>query len=142
MYPCCIAVIKYGYEFGAYELNHMHQNQYPYFITAIKHGNRCFISIIIRMYRNRNRIAFILCLFLFHKNYTIYTYHVSIKTIFNKRYRTNKTQSDLDTFGSDSVYLLIQFTREVKVVQPYCIVYIKHSSFPSLCIGDSQGTVL
>jgi len=22
MYPCFIAVIKYGYEFGAYELNH------------------------------------------------------------------------------------------------------------------------
>ena len=46
--------------------------------------------------------------------------------------------------GSDSVFSLRTFTREVKVVQPYFIVYmyIKHSSFPSLCIGDNQGTVL
>jgi len=41
MYPCFIAVSS-----GAYKLNHecarnyTHQNEYPYFITAIKHGYR------------------------------------------------------------------------------------------------------
>jgi len=27
-------------------------------------------------------------------------------------------------------------------VQPYFIVYIKHSLFPSLCIGDNHMTIL
>jgi len=31
---------------GALELNH----EYPYFITAIKHGYLCFISILTRPY--------------------------------------------------------------------------------------------
>jgi len=26
------------------DLSHTHPNSYPYFITAIKHGYRCFIS--------------------------------------------------------------------------------------------------
>ena len=42
----------------------------------------------------------------------------------------------MDTFGSDRVFSLIKITRELKVVQPYFIVEIKHGSFPSLCIGD------
>jgi len=38
------------------------------------------------------------------------------ETIFNKRYRTHyKIFSDLDTFGSDSVFSLIKFALEVKV---------------------------
>ena len=48
----------------------------------------------------------------------------------------------MDTFGSDRVFSLIKITRELKVVQPYFIVEIKHGSFPSLCIGDNHGTVL
>ena len=54
---------------------------------------------------------------------TIYTNHFFIKTIPYKGYRTYyKIYNDVDTFGSDSVFLLIKFTREVKVVQPYFIV--------------------
>jgi len=34
----------------------------------------------------------------------------------------HKILSELDTFGSDSVFSLTKFTREVKVVQPYVIV--------------------
>ena len=37
-----------GTSSGAYELNHTHQNEYLYFINAIKHGYRCFISILTR----------------------------------------------------------------------------------------------
>ena len=43
---------------------------------------------------------------------------------------------------SGNVFSLRIFTREVKVVQSYCIVYIKHRSFPSLCIRDNHETVL
>jgi len=39
-----------GTSSGAYELNHEHQNEYPYFITPIKHDYRCFISILTRPY--------------------------------------------------------------------------------------------
>ena len=48
-----------------------------------------------------------LCLFLFHIDYTIYENHVLIKTTMsNKRYRTHyKIQIDLDTFGSDSIFV-------------------------------------
>ena len=58
-----------------------------------------------------------LCLFLFHIDYTIYTNHVLIKTtLSNKRYSFHyKIQSDLDSFSSDSVFSLVKFTREVKV---------------------------
>ena len=39
---------------GAYESNHeyvsTHQNEYIWFITAIIHGYRCFISILTRLY--------------------------------------------------------------------------------------------
>jgi len=39
---------------GAYESNHedvsTHQNEYLWFITAIIHGYRCFISILTRLY--------------------------------------------------------------------------------------------
>ena len=46
-----------------------------------------------------------LCLFLFHIDYTVYANHVLIKTTMsNKRYRTHyKMKSDLDTFDSDSI---------------------------------------
>ena len=40
-----------------------------------------------------------LCSFLFHIEYTIYATHVLIKTIMS-----NKT-SDLDTFGSDGIFV-------------------------------------
>ena len=37
-----------GTSSGAYELNHecdsTHQNEYTYFISAIKHGYKCFIT--------------------------------------------------------------------------------------------------
>jgi len=48
-----------------------------------------------------------LCLFLFHIDYPIYANHVLIKTTMsNKRYRTHyKIYSDLDTFGSDSIFV-------------------------------------
>ena len=39
---------------GAYESNHeyvtTHQNEYIWFITALIHGYRCFISILTRLY--------------------------------------------------------------------------------------------
>jgi len=56
--------------------------------------------------------------------YTTYAKHVFYKTNTTyKRYRTHyKIQSDLDTFGSDSVFSLRTFTPEVKLVQPYFIV--------------------
>jgi len=31
-------------------MNYKHQNEYPWFITALKHWYRCFISIIKRVY--------------------------------------------------------------------------------------------
>ena len=40
------------------------------------------------------------------------------------------------------VFLLRTLTRDVKVVQPYLIVFVKHGSFPSLCIGDNHRNVL
>jgi len=40
------------------------------------------------------------------------------------------------------VCLLRTLTRDVKVVQPYFIVFIKHGSFPFLCIGDNHRIVL
>ena len=54
-----------------------------------------------------------LCLFLFHIDCTIYANHVLIKTTMsNKRYRTHyKMQSDLDTFGSDSIFVKNVFTQ-------------------------------
>jgi len=44
-----------GTSLGAYELNvegfiYTHQNEYPWFITALNHGYRCFISILTRLY--------------------------------------------------------------------------------------------
>ena len=39
-------------------------------------------------------------------------------------------------------FSLRTFTREVKVMQSYFILEIKHGSFPSLCIGDNRETVL
>ena len=64
------------------------------------------------------------CLFLFHIDYTVYAYYVFLKkTLFNKRGRTHyKIWIDLDTCGSDSVFSFIKFTREVKVVEPYFTV--------------------
>ena len=53
LYPCFIAVINYGYSLWCYrirDLIHTHPNSYPYFITAIKHGYICFISILTRPY--------------------------------------------------------------------------------------------
>jgi len=32
------------------KFNDKHRNEYPYFITAIKHGYKCFISILTRLY--------------------------------------------------------------------------------------------
>ena len=48
-----------------------------------------------------------LCMFLFHTGCTIYASHFLIKTtLSNKRYRTHyKILSDLDTFGSDSIFV-------------------------------------
>ena len=48
-----------------------------------------------------------LCFFLFHIDYTIIANHVLIKTTMsNKRYRAHyKIYSDLDTFGSDSIFV-------------------------------------
>ena len=48
-----------------------------------------------------------LCLLLFRNVYTIYANHFLIKsTMSNKRYRTHyKIESDLDTFGSDSIHV-------------------------------------
>ena len=40
-----------------------------------------------------------LCLFLFHINYTIYANHVLIKST------TSRIYSDLETFGSDSIFV-------------------------------------
>jgi len=34
------------YFYLTHDLIHMHQNSYPYFITAIKHGYRYFISLV------------------------------------------------------------------------------------------------
>ena len=53
-----------------------------------------------------------LCLFLFHIDYTIYANHVLIKTTMsNKRYRTHyKLKSDLDTLESDSSIVKNGFT--------------------------------
>ena len=53
-----------------------------------------------------------LCLFLFHIDYTIYANHVLIKTTMsNKRYRTHyKLKSDLDTLGCDSIFVKNVFT--------------------------------
>ena len=53
-----------------------------------------------------------LCLFLFHIDYTIYANHVLIKTTMSyKRYKTHyKIKSDLDTFGSDSIFAKNVFT--------------------------------
>ena len=48
----------------------------------------------------------------------------------------------VDSLGSDSVFSLLKLTRQVKVVQPYAIVVIKHGLFPSVCIGDNHETVL
>ena len=43
-----------GTSSGVYELNqwfnYKHKNEYSYFITAMKHGYRCFISILTRPY--------------------------------------------------------------------------------------------
>jgi len=46
-------------------------------------------------------------MFLFHIDCIIYANHALIRTtIFNKRYRTHyKILIDLDTFGSDSVFV-------------------------------------
>ena len=55
-------------------------------------------------------------------------------TTFKPRYRTQyNIYSGLHAFGSDSFF----------VKNIYVILYrtIKHRSFPSLCIGDNQGTV-
>jgi len=41
-----------------------------------------------------------------------------------------------------TVFSLRTFTREVKVVQSYINKKLKHSSLPSVCIGDNHGTVL
>ena len=59
-----------------------------------------------------------LCLFLFHIDYTIYANHVLIKTTMsNKIYRIcYNILSDLDTFNSDSISLRM-FSCEVKVGQ-------------------------
>ena len=46
---CFIAVIKHGYEFGCISIKS--RVRYPYCITAIKHGYRCFISILTRPYQ-------------------------------------------------------------------------------------------
>ena len=75
-------------------------------------------SEILKSYSHFKIRSHSCCLFLFHIDYTIYANHVLIKTTMsNKRYRTHyKIQSDLDTFGSDSISLRT-FTREVKVVQ-------------------------
>jgi len=53
-----------------------------------------------------------LCLFMFHIDYTTYANHVLIKTTMsNKRYRTHYTiKSDLDTFGSDGNFVKNVFT--------------------------------
>ena len=53
-----------------------------------------------------------LCLFLFHIDYTIYANHILIKTsMANERYRSHyKILSDLDTFGSDSSFVKNVFT--------------------------------
>ena len=48
-------------------------------------------------------------LYLFQIDFTIYAYHVFIKstTIYNKRYITHyKVQSAVDTFGSENIYTL------------------------------------
>jgi len=78
-------------------------------------------------------------MFLFHIGYTIYAYHVFIKT--TRDIELIIRYSDLHTFGSHRVFSLRTITCEVKVVQPCVIVYIKHCSFPSLYIGDNHGTV-
>jgi len=53
-----------------------------------------------------------LCFFLFHIDHTIYANHVLIKTtLSDKRYRIYyKILSDLDTFGSDSIFIKNVFT--------------------------------
>jgi len=45
-------IIIHGYEFRCDELNHecANQNEYPWFITTINHGYRCFILILTRPY--------------------------------------------------------------------------------------------
>jgi len=42
LYPCFIAGVNYGYR--TRDLVHTHPNSYQYYINAIKHGYRCFIS--------------------------------------------------------------------------------------------------
>jgi len=37
-------VLEAKYIMGIRYLIHTHPNSYPYFITAVKHGCRCFIS--------------------------------------------------------------------------------------------------
>ena len=53
-----------------------------------------------------------LCLFLFHTDYIIYANFVLIKTTMsNKIYRTHyKIYNDLDTLGSDSIFVKNVFT--------------------------------
>ena len=77
-----------------------------------------------------------LYLFLFHIDCTIYANHVFIK---KKQYLPRDIELII-TYrvvwipSVLTVFSLRTFTREVKVVQSFFNKYIKHCSFPSLCI--------
>jgi len=81
---------------------------------------------------------------MFHIDCIIYAYHVFIK-------KNQFLTRDIELIIKYrliliplvlTVFLLTTFTSEVKVMMSYVIVYMKHSSFRSLCIGDNHVTVL
>ena len=89
-----------------------------------------------------NRIAFILCLLLLYIEYTMYAYMFHKNQCLRRDIKLIVKYRVIWITSVVIVYLLRTLTRDVKVVQPYFIVFIKHGSFPSLCIGDNHRNVL